>query len=305
MEEEAIIPETGTADLSINDAVDMLNRMDDMSEDSSVEHTDDNVESEPASEETDVETPDNEAEQFFEIDGNQVPLSEIRASYLRQADYTRKTQELAEQRKAYQLQQVDINEAKLAALQGIEQAKVELRAMFAQNPEPNWEELLREDPHSFMLAQYEWQKREAAVKALYEQEMSLRQQTEAYEKEQHQLTLQESQKQFLQKYPEMRDRAKSAEVLGEITGLLIDNGFSKEEIQGVSDWRIVGLLYELNKAIKSQKAVSEIVPQLEKTKPPISVKQPSSKGNGQANSAKTQFNKTRSVNDAVAYLNSL
>lgn len=40
--------------------------------------------------------------EFIEIDGQQVPLEELKNGYLRQADYTRKTQELAEARRRLQ-----------------------------------------------------------------------------------------------------------------------------------------------------------------------------------------------------------
>ncbi|MES1922723.1 hypothetical protein MHBO_004246, partial [Bonamia ostreae] len=61
----------------------------------------------------DYEPEDNEEEQpeeadnLYEIDGEKIPFDELKAGYQRQADYTRKTTELAEQRKA------------LAALEGL------------------------------------------------------------------------------------------------------------------------------------------------------------------------------------------
>lgn len=44
------------------------------------------------------EKQDSEA-QVFEIDGQKLTLDELKSGYLRQSDYTKKTQELAEQRK--------------------------------------------------------------------------------------------------------------------------------------------------------------------------------------------------------------
>lgn len=288
--------ETGV--LSNDDAVDRIAAMLDMPEDS-VEQTEEHVE-EPTTEETEVETPD-EAEQFFDIDGNQVSLSELRSGYLRQADYTKKTQEIAEQRKAYQEAQFDKHQLRTEALQGIEALKQQMAIEFRQMEVPDWDFLVENDPAEFQRQQYIWQKREASVRQMYEAEMALRTQAEAYEKEQHQLALQESQKQFLQKYPEMKDTNTSAQVLGEITQLLVDNAFSKEEIQGVADWRIVGLLYELNKSIKAQKAIPEVVQKMEQ-KPVISQKQTSAKASDAYTRDFNKFNKTRSGNDAISLI---
>lgn len=304
MEDESNNSEMETAELTAFEAIELLNSQDDMSEDSTVEQTEDNVEVEAASE-IDVDTPE-DVEQFFEINGEQIALSELRSGYLRQSDYTRKTQEIAEQRKAYQEAQFDRQQLRTEALQGIEALKQQMMVEFSQMQTPDWDYLVENDPAEFQRQQYLWNKREAAVRQMYDVEMNMRAKAEAYEKEQHQFAIQESQKQFLQKYPEMRDQAKSSEVLGEITGLLIDNGFSREEIQGVSDWRIVGLLYELNKAVKAQKGVSPMIQQKLEQKPPISQKQPGkSEIAGPANKAKAQFNKTLSKNDALAYLDSL
>ncbi|WP_313199925.1 hypothetical protein [Rhizobium sp.] len=265
------------------------------------EQADDHVEETVAEEVTDE--PDTE-EQYFDIDGQNVSLSEIRASYLRQADYTRKTQELAEQRKAYQEAQFDKNQLRQEALQGIEILKQQMAIEFQQIEQPNWDELLRDDPHQFLIEQQKWARKEAAVKQMFDAEQALREKQKAYEDEQHQHQLRESQTRFLERYPEMRDSGKSAEALGEITQLLIENGFTKEEINGVSDYRIVGILYELNKALKTQKAIPNVVQKMEQ-KPAISVKGTSSKASDAYTKEFNKFNKSRKGDDAIALISRL
>lgn len=305
MENEATIQGTETA-ISDDNAVDRIAALLDMPEasDDSEQATVEHVEDQPVAEETDaIETPETE-ETYFDIDGQNVSLSEIRASYLRQADYTKKTQELAEQRRVYQEAQFDKNQLRMEALQGIEALKQQMAIEFQQLEMPNWDELLRDDPHQFLLEQQKWQKREAVVKNLYDVETALRTKKAEYEAEQHQLQLRESQQQFLAKYPEMRDANKSAEALGEITQLLIDNGFTKEEIEGVSDYRMVGILYELNKAMKVQKAIPAVV-EKQSAKPAISVKGNSSKASDAYTRDYNTFNKTRKGDDAIALISRL
>jgi hypothetical protein len=303
METEATIPEMGTA-IDDVDAVDRIAALLDMPDDASENSEQaaaENVE-EPVADEA-AETPDTE-ETYFDIDGNQVSLTEVRASYLRQADYTKKTQELAEQRKVYQEAQFDKNQLRMEALQGIEVLKQQMAIEFQQLEMPNWDELLRDDPHQFLLEQQKWQKREAAVKQMFDAEQALRTKQKEYEDEQHQAQLRESQQMFLTKYPEMKDTSKSAEALGEITQLLIDNGFSREEIQGVSDYRIVAILYELSKAMKAHKAIPGVVQKMEQ-KPVISQKQSSTKASDAYTRDLSKFNKTRKGDDAIALISRL
>jgi hypothetical protein len=67
------------------------------------------VETDVSSEATDYES--EPVEGIFEIDGAPITVDEARSGYLRQADYTRKTQELAEQRR--QLQNAEVLQAAL------------------------------------------------------------------------------------------------------------------------------------------------------------------------------------------------
>lgn len=265
------------------------------------EQADEHVEETVAEEVTDE--PDTE-EQFFDIDGQSVSLSEIRASYLRQADYTRKTQELAEQRKAYQEAQFDKNQLRMDALQGIEVIKQQLAIEFQQIEQPNWDELLRDDPHQFLIEQQKWARKEAAVKQMFDAEQALRTKQAEYEAEMHQMELREHKAKFIERYPEMSNPAKSAEVLEDVVKLMIDHGFTQNEINGVSDHRIIGVLYELSKAVKTQKAIPQVVQKMEQ-KPAISVKGTSSKASDAYTRDLNKFNSTKSGSDAIALISRL
>jgi hypothetical protein len=298
MEDEATIPETETA-LNVNDAVELLNRMDDLPEDS-IEHTEAQVEDEPATEEV-VDAPE---EQFVDIDGNQVSLTEIRNSYLRQQDYTRKTQEIAEQRKHYQANQRDINELRSQAIENLETLKQHVSVEFRMAEIPDFDFLAENDPGEYVRQKASWEKRENAVRQLYETEMHLKQKQAEYEAEQHKIALQESHEHFYGKYPELKDQTKSNEVFGKITQFLIDTGFTETEIRGVSDHRLIDVLYQVVKATDAQKSIQPAVDKISK-KPILSQKETSTRKATPNQSALDKFDQSRSVNDAVAYLNSL
>jgi hypothetical protein len=296
-----------SSETAINDveAVDRIAALLDVPEasDEVSEQADEHVEEPVAELDEAADEPDTE-EQFFDIDGEQISLSELRNGYLRQSNFTKKTQELAEQRKVYEAAQFDKQQLRMEALQGIEALKQQMAIEFQQLEMPNMEELLRDDPHQYLIEQQKWARREAVVKQMYDAETALRTKQAEYEAEQHQHQLRESQTQFLAKYPEMKDAGKSAEVLGEITSLLVENGFSKQEIEGVSDWRIVGILYELNKAMKAQKAIPSVVQKMEQ-KPAISVKGNSVKTSDSFSRDFNKFNKSRKGDDAIALISKL
>lgn len=301
MEEESNNPELGTA-IDINEAATLISNMD-MPEDS-VEQTEEHVE-EPTTEvdeqETEaVETPE---DQFIEIDGEQISLTDLRNGYLRQQDYTRKTQEIAEERRQYRENQRDVNALRSEALQNIEEMKRGLAIQFQLMEKPDFDWLAQNDPAEFIRQNHVWQQREDQVRQLWEAEQHLKQKAAEFEAEQHKAALQESHERFISKYPEMKDRAKSEEAFSEITQYLLDTGFTKEEIQSVSDYRIIDILYQNVQLQKAQRKVPEVVAKMDK-KPVLSAKQTSTKPDMNRSEIE-QFNKTRSVNDAAALIKKL
>lgn len=296
MENEATIPEVGTAELNVSEAANLISQLD-VPEDS-VEQTEEHVE--PTTEEV-VETPE---EQFFDFDGEQVSLTEVRNGYLRQQDYTKKTQEIAEQRRVYEENQRDINSLRSEALQSLQALKSQVSAEFRQMELPDFDYLAENDPAEYVRQKAAWEKRENAVRQMYEAEQHLIAKAAEYEAEQHQIALQESHSRFLTKYPEMKDASKSGEVLSEITQYLLDTGFSKEEIQSVSDYRIIDILYQNVNLLKKQKAVPDVVAKMDK-KPVISQKDGSRKTSDIDRTNYEKFNTTRSVNDAAALIKNL
>ncbi|MEB2843803.1 hypothetical protein [Endobacterium cereale] len=298
--ETATIPEMGTA-LDVNSAASLISQMD-MSDDSveQTEQTDEHVEA-PTTEEV-VETP--EAEQFFNFDGEQISLSDLRNGYLRQQDYTRKTQEIAEQRRVYQENQRDINSLRTEALAGLEALKQQVSMEFRQMEVPDFDFLAENDPAEYVRQSALWQKRENAVRQLYEAEAHIKQKAADFEAEQHKAQIQESSAKFYQKYPELQEAGKSDEVFSEITQYLIDTGFSKEEIQSVSDFRIIDILYQNVQAQKAQKTIPSVVEKINQ-KPVISQKQNSRSSVDYQKQDFDKFNKSRSVNDAAALIKHL
>lgn len=303
MEEEGNNLETGTA-IDVDEAAALISQID-VSEDS-YEQTEEHVE-EPSEEEVEAsETDEVPEEQYFDLNGEQVSLSDLRNGYLRNSDYTKKTQEIAEQRKYFQENQRDINTLRGEALAGLEalkqQVSIEFRLM--ESDIPDFDYLAENDPGEYVRQKAIWERKEHAVRQMYEAEQHIKAKQTEYEAEQQKAVIQESSARFYEKYPDLKEPTKSEAVFSEITQLLLDTGFSKEEIQSVADFRIIDLLYRVTKAEKAQKAIPEVVNKINK-KPVISQNGNSGRAVNANQKSFDNFNKTRSVADAAQLIKNL
>lgn len=97
------------------------------------------------------EEDEDEAEEpvFTTPDGDEVTLDELKSGYLRQADYTRKTQQLAEMRKQGEqaLQQVEQHNNTVA--EHLSLALDVLEPQLAELASTNWHELSQNDPYEY------------------------------------------------------------------------------------------------------------------------------------------------------------
>lgn len=96
----------------------------------------------------------------IEVDGVTLTVEEIRKGYLRQADYTRKTQELAEKSKDYDALAVKAK-AYDASITRLNELADALQAELPQ--EPDWVEESRNDPLGSIQKKFEWDSRQAKL----------------------------------------------------------------------------------------------------------------------------------------------
>lgn len=248
-------------------------------------------------EETDEEAQEEEPLYTVKIDGKEekVSLAELQDGYQRTSDYTRKTQQLAEQRKAAEaeLESARAERAEYASLL----PKLRMAFETGMGPEPNWEQLRKENP---MQATLLWQQREDQKRhlaALEAEEARVADQT-ARENEQaaEQRALQERNR-LLEKLSSWRDPKVATKEASEIKQLLADVGFAEEE-QSITDHRHVLLLRKAvlydqmmakRKSLDGKKARAPVV------KPGAAVP---AKGNPQAQQA-AKLKQTGSVKDAA------
>lgn len=261
--------ETG---VSLDDLADLIEN-----EPEQVEQQDPEVEALPEEPEQDAE-PEGVAEEFvdaeFEGKAYKVP-KELKEALLRQADYTRKTQEVAETRKQVE-ERAQLLAAQERVLQvGFEKA-VELREIqnrLAQFEQVDWQNLVDTDPvqATKLNLAYQQLQREAAQKQQEFQQVT--QQREQLNAHQLQQTLAEAQKDLLSRIPNF-----GAEVAAKIKEAGKAYGISDAELSSVIDPRYVHVLHDAMqwRALQAQKpqAMKKVVeapkvvkPQAQQPKP--------------------------------------
>lgn len=176
------------------------------------------------------------------IDGKveKITVKEAAEGYQRQADYQRKTQALAEERKAVESvrQQTEAERAYYA--QTVSQLRSQLESFAPQ--EPDWQKLHQEDPINFPIIEKQWRDYKANLQAVQQEEARLKQ--IAYQEEQYKLqqVVEEGRKFIIEKMPEWKDEAKWNAARGQLREYGKTIGYTDEELAMAYDPRAILVL---------------------------------------------------------------
>ena len=239
-QEEAVIEEAE----SIEPEIDELEEQDDLGTEELVEEEDlEFDDEEDGEEETEVEEVEEQPVYRVTVDGSEIEVTqdELINGYSRQQDYTRKTQELANQRKTIEEQSKELSQRDAIYAQLLPKLEAELQASMVD--EPDWKTLVDEDPVAYVREQQIWNEKKEKLEAAKAERQRL--EKEAYEKQQQQLAqfVQEGQQKLLEIIPEW----KNAEVAQKEKLAIRDYGinvlgYAPQEMDAIYDYRaLLGL----------------------------------------------------------------
>ena len=207
---------------------------------------DEEVESEEVDYEVDEEVAEIETSPSYtvKVDGEEVEvnLDELRNGYQRQADYTRKSQSLAEQRKAY--------EANLQAVTQEREQYSELLGNMAQNQNAelsryadiNWADLKDTDPMEYMEKRLEYQEAKEKISELQNERARVQQQNETDMGQMLQEKLQKEAELLSKALPEYTEPGSTFK--DEVRNYALNLGFSPQDIDGIADHRVILVLHK-------------------------------------------------------------
>ena len=167
----------------------------------------------------------------------EVPLDELIKGYSRTADYTRKTQAVAEVRKQAEAEAQAVREARNQYAGLLDQVQTALQALTPQ--EPNWSELRATlSPKDYANAQDTWREQSRRLDALkQERERVTRQQAEDAQR-QVQTFLRDEQDKLLNAVPDWRDPTKAQTERQQLLDYAKARGFAEDDLKQVHDHRL-------------------------------------------------------------------
>jgi len=230
----------------------------------------------------------------------EVTLDDLIKGYQREADYTKKTQTLAEQRKQVESERAVIEQAKQERDQ-YQQRLAAIENALRQAPQENLEALKETDPIGYAVKVAEQTQRDKQLQAINAERQRIAQQQQA-EQSQHlsQFLAVESQK-LAEAIPEYADEQKSVQVKKDIRDYAKKIGWSDEELASVYDSRAVLTLYramQYEKLMSNKAGVTKKVAEAPKMFK-AGVSRQSDPNAEQTKKAQAQLRKTGRVADAA------
>lgn len=300
-----------TNDLSVEDRLATLFESKEKLE--AQEPEDEGAETETETEVPEGKTEEQEAESEPEDDGEEIELEgekyvvpkQLKSAFLRQQDYTQKTQALAEQRRGLEEQAKFIQTMAQTQQAQFEKA-VEVKQLadqVAQYEKLDWQALAQQDPSQAMALQMQYQQLQRTLQGKAQELQAASQQTQQLTAQQRQQMAAKGAEVLKSKFPNW-----GAELQGKIAKNTLSYGFSETELADVFDPRLVEVLHDAmqwkelqaSKGIVKKK-VSNAKPLVKTTSRSLQQGQESSK----THDLRARFKKSGRPDDAQRYLESL
>ena len=179
----------------------------------------------------------------IEVDGEERTIEELRSGFLRQKDYTRKTQELAENRKVQEQEYQEMQRERAEYAQLLP-AMAE-RINQAAEQEPDWDTLYDADPVMAAKAERQWRKQQegrvAQLQAVQAEQQRMHQIAQTKQQQMQQSYLEQQRHVLPDIIPEWRDNKVAATEATQIRDFLINEGFTEQDVSGMSNATLVKL----------------------------------------------------------------
>jgi hypothetical protein len=174
----------------------------------------------------------------------EVPLDELLKGYSRTADYTRKTQEVAEQRKAVEAERQRIEEANRLRDVYAERLKVIEQMLSQPEKAEDLASLKENDPIGYAVRVAEQSEKEKQLAAVRTEQQRIAQQQQAEQSERLKAHLAAEAEKLQSAIPEFADPAKREVIKNDVRNYAKQIGFTDEELAQVYDSRAVLALYK-------------------------------------------------------------
>jgi hypothetical protein len=244
-------------------------------------------------------------EQRFQVkvggEDKELTLTELKSLAQQGADYTKKTQQVAEQRKAVEAEQKAIEEAKYMRDAYAERLQAMEQLLNAQQPVEDLESLKESDPIGYAVRVAEMSQNKEKLYAVQAERQRIAEMQQAEQQQGMQQYLSEQAAKLSETLPEYSDPVKGEALRSDLRKFAKNLGFSDQELSAVRDARHVMALYKAMQYDKLQQSK----PQLNKrvSEPPKTIKSGNSNSSVNTDQAKktmAQLQKSGKVRDAAS-----
>jgi hypothetical protein len=174
----------------------------------------------------------------------EVSLDELLNGYSRTADYQKKTQSLAEQRKAIEAERGKIEETARVRDTYAQRLQVIEQLLQSQSGTENLAELRENDPIAYALAIADRSEKEKQLGAIQAERQRVYQEQAQQQSQVLQSHIQQEQQKLVEMIPEFKDDAKAEVIRRDIRSYAKSIGFTDQELSQVYDSRAVSALYK-------------------------------------------------------------
>jgi len=244
-----------------------------------------------------------------EVDGEEITVEELRRGNLRQRDYTRKTQELADAKRNMQAQFEEVERERAQYAQLLPALEERLNQPAEQ--EPDWDKLYDTDPVMAAKAERQWNKqkeeRQGQLEAVRQERERMSRINEERNAQMHARYVDEQRQILPDLIPEWRDTKVAKKEATELRDFLINEGFTEEDVSGLANASLVKLA---RKAMLYDRGQTRAIKAKTKPKPKSKTLRTGSRNSQpKPKAAQTQalqrVKQTGRVQDAAAAINTL
>ena len=244
------------------------------------EETEEEVEEE---EETEI-VAEEDLKYTIKVDGEEleVGIEELKNGYQRQADYTRKSQALAEQRKEteqIQSERQRLEQERQMYANGLQMLQEQQSSKLQEFENVDWTALKTEDPYQYMLKKDEYRDAQEKVQNVQQQQMLIQQEQAEEAQKARAHFVQQEYNRLVEALPEWNDQEST--IKKDVQEYAKSVGFLPEEINQLADHRSVLVI---KKAMEYDKLTTKVAPKKKAVKKVPKV-QKSGRGNSKEDTA--------------------
>lgn len=301
----------GSVSMTVNDAAGaFLGMMEPQEAEQATPQAQETEEPVEASEPEEIEAQEQEEEpqpQRFRVkaagEEREVTFDELVDGYQKGLDYTKKSQSVAEQRKAVEAERVAIEQAKQARDAYSQRLNLIEQFLSQQNEGENLDALKETDPIGYAVKVAERTEREKQLAMVQAEQQRIRQQQFAEQQAMLQQRIQQEARRLAEVIPEYGDEKKSNEVKQTIRSFAKEIGFTDQELAQAYDSRQVQVLWMAAQYAKLQKQKPELTKKMQDApkmlRPGVAANQKNA-ADENVKKAHSQLRKSGKVSDAAA-----